>query len=144
MRIAIFVVCDRNGATPVTLTRDEPVAHFVSGLRGAVEVAVDEFGFDDGEIELFGKFTVAVVVGRDCHNSAGTVAGQNIVGDVNGDFLLGGRIDGVGAGENAGFLFVLLAFDFGFLEGVLFVLRDGVAGVVGDEEIEAGVFGSDY
>ena len=144
MRIAVFVISDRNRAAPVTLTGNEPVSHAISDFGGAVKVAVDELGFDDGEIELFGKFTVAVVVGGNRHDGAGAVAGQNIVGDINRYLLLGGGVDGVGTGKDAGFLFVFLAFDFRFFEGVLFVLRNGVAGVVGDEEIKAGVFGSDH
>ena len=144
VRIAFFVVSDRNRTTPVALARDKPVTHAVSDLGSAVEVAVNKFGFDDGEIELFGKFTVAVVVGGNCHDGAGAVAGENVIGDVNGDFLLGGGINSVGAGEDTSLFLVFLAFDFGFFQCVLLVFIDGVASVVSDEKTEVGVFGSDY
>ena len=92
VRIAVFVISDRNGTAPVALAGDQPVAHAVSNLRGAVEVAVDEFGLDYGEIEFLGEFTIAVVVGGNRHDGAGAVAGKNVIGDVDGDFFLGGRI----------------------------------------------------
>ena len=144
VRIAVFVVSDRNGAAPVALAGDQPVAHAVSDFRSTVEVAVDEFGLDDGEVEFLGEFAVAVIVGGNRHDGAGAVASKNVIGDVDGDFLLSSRIYRIGAGEDSSLFFVFLAFDFGFFQGVLLVFNNCVAGVVGDEIVEAGVFGGDY
>ena len=53
------------------------------------------------------KSKVAAVVGGNCHNGTGTVAGQHIVADVDGYPLAGQGVDGIGASENAADLFDL-------------------------------------
>ena len=65
------------------------------------------FGMDndaDGQIELAGKFKVALVVGRHRHHGAGAVAHQHVIGNPDRDMLTGSRVDRVSAGEYAGFL----------------------------------------
>ena len=144
MRIAVFIVSDRNGAAPVALAGNEPIAHTIGDFRGAVEITVDKLGLDDGEVEFLGKLTVAVIIGRDGHDGAGAVAGEDVIGDVDWDLLFSGGVNGVRASEDAGLFFILLAFDFGFFEGGEFVGENLFAGVVGQEIFEARVFWGDY
>ena len=47
MRIADFVVSDRDRTAPIALARDEPVAHLVRDLFLAVGVFWNEVGFYD-------------------------------------------------------------------------------------------------
>ena len=56
------------------------------------------------------------------HDGAGAVAGEDVIGNPDGNFLSINRIDGVSAGEHAGFLLgqfspfeIGLLGDFGFV-----------------------------
>ena len=59
-----------------------------------------------GQVELLGEFKVTIIVRWDRHDRAGSVAGQNVVGDPNGNRACVDRIDGVGAGKDTRFYFV--------------------------------------
>ena len=114
---------------------------------GAVELAgVDELAFAviaavgivtalgllnhllDWQVKLLGELKVAFIVTRNGHNRAGAVAHEDVVGHPNRNRLTGGGVDGVTAGEDAGFGFVLLAFNLGFLEGSFAILVNLGAG----------------
>lgn len=140
--VTVFVVSYWDGAAPVALARDEPVAHAVGGFGSAERFFWDFGDFYYWQVELFGELAVAIVAGGDSHDGAGAVAHENVIGDPDGDFFAGGGVGGVGAGEDAGFFFVFLAFDFGFFDGRFAVLFDGFAGFVGDEGFDEGMFGS--
>ena len=58
---------------------------------------------DDRQIELRGELEIARVVRRHGHDRAGAVAGENVVGNPDRNLLAVDGIDGVGAGEDAGF-----------------------------------------
>ena len=84
-----------------------PLLHLLDGSERLRLFEPFRGGTDDrpnGQLELLGKFKVALVMRRHRHDSAGTVADENIVGDPNWDLLLADRVDGKGAGEDAGFL----------------------------------------
>ena len=56
----------------------------------------------DRQVERLGELEVALVVAGDGHDRAGAVAHQHVVGDPDRDRLAVHRVDGVGAGEDAG------------------------------------------
>src|SRR5712692_9613885 len=58
---------------------------------------------NDGQIELCGELEITSVVTRHGHDCAGSVAGQDVVSDPNGDPLVVDWIDGISTGENTGF-----------------------------------------
>ena len=140
VRSAVFIVGDRNRTAPVALARDKPVAHAVRNFFLSGERVGDMSDFNDREGELFGKLAVAVVFGRNGHNSAGAVARENVVGDPDGEFFASDGIFGVGASKDAGFFFVFLAFDFGFFKRRFDVIFDSGFGVWGGEGFSEGVF----
>ena len=86
---------------------------------------------------------IAFVVGGDGHDGAGAVAGEDVVGDPDGDAYVVDRVDGIRAGEDAGFFFrgvLTVAVGFGgggfdvvFDVGALFGSGDG-----GDERMLGG------
>ena len=87
----------------------------------------------DGQVEGLGEGVVALVVSGDGHDGAGSVAGQDVVGDPDGDVLAVDGILGVGADEDPG---LLLAFG---LPGTLALAGSGVdIGVHGGPGIVAG------
>ena len=61
----------------------------------------------DGQAELAGEVKVALVVRGHGHDRAGAVAHQHVVGDPDRDALAVDRVDGVGAGEDAGLFLVV-------------------------------------
>ena len=71
--------------------------------RGAVRTGDDA---PDLQAVLAGEGEVALVVRRHGHDGAGAVAHQHVVGDPDGDALAVDRVDGIGAGEDAGLLLV--------------------------------------
>jgi len=81
--------------------------------------------FHDGKMEHLGKFPVAGIVGRHCHDRSGTVGNQYIVGDVDGDLFAVDGIDGHNAFNlHAGFFF----HQFGALKIRLFGCRFLISG----------------
>jgi len=64
---------------------------------------------EDGEVEFGGEGEVAVVVGGDGHDGSGAVAHHDVVGDPDGDWFVIDWVDGEGAGEDAGFVFIEIA-----------------------------------
>ena len=91
----------------------------VDGFAGAgVGLLLDVPAGDDladGQAEGAGELPVALVVRGHGHDRAGAVAGQHVVGDPDGDLLAVDRVDGVGAGEDAGlFLGQVGALELGF------------------------------
>ena len=71
----------------------------------------------DGEAEMLGKGVVAGVVGRNGHNGACAVAGQNVVAHPYRNGVSGERVDGIRAGEHTGYAAVGYAFALGTLFG---------------------------
>lgn len=140
MRVAVLIVSDRNWAAPVALARNQPVAHFISRFLFTIGVKRNKIGFNDWEIEFFGEFAVAVVIGRDGHNRASSVASEDVVGDPDWDFFFCGWVDRVRAGKDASFFFIFLAFDFGFFQSFVAVLVDDAASVFGYEFWDERVF----
>ena len=76
------------------------LAYGGEGEFGAFFRAFDDLA--DGDVELSGKFEVAVVVGGDGHDGAGAVAHEDVVGDPDGDFLAVERVNAVSARGYAG------------------------------------------
>jgi len=64
---------------------------------------------------MLGKGVVATVVGRHCHDGAGAIACQYILGNPNGDGFAGEWVDGIRAGEDTGHLSVGHAVKLGTL-----------------------------
>ena len=58
----------------------------------------------DGDAELAGEGEVALVVAGHRHDGAGAVAGEDVVGDPDGDALAVDGVDGVGTEGHAGLL----------------------------------------
>ena len=52
------------------------------------------------QVKSLGKGIVAAVVRRNSHDGAGTVAGEHVFGNPDGNLLLGQRVEGVRAGED--------------------------------------------
>ena len=70
---------------------------------------------NDRQIKFLGKLKIALVMRRHGHDRAGAVAGENVVGNPDRNFLAVDGIDGVSAGEHAGFFFGQFgAFEIGF------------------------------
>src|SRR5580698_6999458 len=62
------------------------------------------------------------------HDGTGAIAGQNIVGNPDGNFFVVNRIDGISAGEYASFILGQLGtFQIGFFGDVRLVFCDGIA-----------------
>jgi hypothetical protein len=77
------------------------------------------------QIEFGGKLEVACVVRWHGHDGAGTVAGEDVIRDPDGNFFTVDRIDGISAGENAGlFLGQFSTFQVGLLCDFDFVFCD--------------------
>ena len=72
----------------------------------------DHFG--DRQAELKSELPVPLVMTRHCHDGAGTVPEQHVVGDEHRNLLAIDRIGGVAAQEHARLGLVLLAFEVGF------------------------------
>ena len=93
------------------------------------------------QLELFGEFVVALVVGRDGHYGARTVARQDVIGNPDWDLGLGNRVYGVSPGEDPGLVAVsFLTFDVRFGLGRPRVLGDGVFLVTGRQDGHQRVF----
>ena len=75
--------------------------------------------FNDRKFELGCKLKVALIMSRNCHDCTFAVSHQDVVRNPDWDFLLSNRIDCITTSKYASFLFVLLAFDFRFLDSVL-------------------------
>ena len=60
---------------------------------------------DNFQSELARKFEISRVVPRHAHNRARAVTEQNIIGGPDRNFFIVYRVDRIGAGEDAGFLF---------------------------------------
>ena len=58
------------------------------------------------QVILLGKGKIALIVCRHRHNGAGAVSHEHVVGDPNRNPFVIDWIDGIRAGENAGFLFI--------------------------------------
>ena len=113
------------------------------GLDVVVGGALHDFG--DVEVEGFGEGVVARVVRGHGHDGAGAVAHHHVVGDPHGDGLAVDGVDGVGAGEDAGFFFaVVAAVDARFFGGLLAVGVDGRALVGGGEVFDQRVLGGEH
>ena len=65
----------------------------------------------DGQGKLLRELEIALVVTRYAHHGTGAVFHQHVVGDPDRDRLTRGRVDGDGAGEDAGLLLVHLPRD---------------------------------
>ena len=97
------------------------------GLLGVVDAVGRLHDLDALETEGLGELEVAGIVGRDGHDRAGAVAGEYVVRDEHRDLRARKRIDGVGTGEDAGLLLVLLAFEIALRRNGLAVRVDRLA-----------------
>ena len=88
----------------------------------------------DGQVKGLGEVEVALVMGRDGHDGARAVVGQDIVGGPDGQLFAVERVGRVAAGEDAGlFAFGGLALDFGERLDLFPVGVQGGRVLVGDE-----------
>ncbi len=95
----------------------------------------------DGQVIFLGKGKVALIAAGDGHDRAGAVGHQHVIGNPDGDALLIDRVDGVSAGEDAGFfLFGGEAVDFRLAGGLLDVGGDGGPLLRGGQLIDQRVF----
>ena len=60
-------------------------------------------GADDRQVECLRKIPIALVLARHGHDRPRAVTHEYVVGDPDGDWLLGGGVRGVKAGEHPGF-----------------------------------------
>ena len=80
----------------------------------------------DGQVEFRGELQIALVVRGHGHDRAGAVAGQDVIGDPDGNLLAVDRVDAHSAGEDAGFFLRQFgAFQVAFLGDLRLVCRDG-------------------
>ena len=71
-----------------------------------------------GRLNFGGELKIARVMRRHGHDGAGAIAGENVIGNPDGNFLAVDRIDGVSAGEHAGFFLGQFgAFEVAFARG---------------------------
>ena len=90
------------------------------GVNQAVPIGMDHD--HDRQVELTRKFEIALVMRGNCHNRAGAVTHQHVVGDPNRDMLTRSGVDGIAAGEDAGFLARdRFALDVGLAFGLLLI-----------------------
>ncbi|OPZ01974.1 MAG: hypothetical protein BWZ11_01278 [Bacteroidetes bacterium ADurb.BinA395] len=68
---------------------------------------------------MFGKSVVSAVVRRNSHNSPCSVTGKHIIGNPNGNFFPGNRMNGIRTGKNSRNTPICQAFTFCTLFGVL-------------------------
>ena len=88
----------------------------------------------DRQVEGPGEVEVALVVGRDGHDGARAVVGQDVVGGPDGQLLAVERVDRVAAGEDAGLLALGgLAFDLGQRLDLFAVGVQGGGVLLGDQ-----------
>ena len=59
---------------------------------------------DDRQCEFHRKLVITLIMGRDGHDGACAVSGEDVVGDPDGDLLTVHGIDRMGAGEDSGLL----------------------------------------
>ena len=124
----------------------------VDGRAGTcVGLAVEIFGgldgAGDGEVECFGKVPVALVLTWDGHDGAGAIAHEDIIGSPDLDGFAGDGVFGVEPEVDAGFVFILLAFDVRTITGGFDIFDEGfdiqVRRAHVDGELDDGVFGGD-
>ena len=72
---------------------------------------------DNREVEVTSESIVAAVVGRHCHNCAGTVSSENVVADVDRNLLSGNGIYSIRTAEHTRHFLVDHSFAFGFALG---------------------------
>ena len=76
-------------------------SHFI-GIDQVITIRVDHDL--DRQSVLARELKVALVMGWHCHDGAGAVAHQHVICDPDRDMLTGSGVDGIPAGEYAGFL----------------------------------------
>ena len=74
------------------------VGEVVAGFRQRLD------GVDDRQAELDGEIVIALIAARHCHDRAGAVVHEHVVGGEQRQLSAGDRVDGVQAGEQAGLL----------------------------------------
>ena len=74
------------------------VGEVIAGFRQRLD------GVDDRQAELDGEIVIALVAARHCHDRAGAVVHEHVVGGEQRQLSAGDRVDGVQAGEQAGLL----------------------------------------
>ena len=100
--------------------------------------------FDNRQIEFFGEFPVARVVGGDGHNGARAVAHQHVVGHPDWNQCAVDGIFGVAAREDARFLFGQFgAVQIGFHRSLTAIFFNGGALLVGCNLLNHRVLGGD-
>ena len=119
------------------------------GSVAGVGLAGEVFGrFDranDRQVEDLGEFPVAFVLSGNCHDRPGAVADQHVIGDPDRDLLVVDRVDGVGAGEDAGLLLGQVgAVEVALGGGLGLVGGDRLALEVGRQAFDERVFGSNH
>ena len=157
---SVFHVYHGDGFTPISLSREEPIAKFIGNLVGPlahldepvrdglsgliVSKTIGKFGvdvpslsfvgrladiaFDDldhGDVMLFGEFIVTLIVGGNGHDGACGIGREDIVPDIDRDFLPVDGIDGIRAEEDSRlFLASVRSFHVRFLGAGLDVRLD--------------------
>ena len=100
--------------------------------------------FNNREFKLSCEFKVALVAGRHSHNGTGTITKQDVISDPDLHELASSWVNSVRTGKDASLFFILLAFDFGFLNRILAVFFDGFLGVFRDEFRDNRMLWSDH
>ena len=73
------------------------------------------------------KFMITLIVGGDGHDRSGAIAGENIIGNPDGDLLPVDRIQCIGSGKDAGlFLGEISAFQVALAGAGLLVGSDSL------------------
>ncbi len=97
---------------------------------------------DNRQVEFAGESIVAAVVGRNCHDSSGSVAGKHVVAYPNWNLFARERVDGVGTGEHSGYFLVDHALALRLVADALLILLDCCALLGSSDHIDIFAFGS--
>ncbi len=111
MRIAVFVVRNRDRTTPISLTRNQPIPHFISRFRRAKLPKITKFSLHNRQVELLRKFSVALVHCRHRHNCPCAIPRQHIIRHPNRDFFFRRRINRIRARKYARFFLIFLSLN---------------------------------
>ena len=117
----------------------------VAQVSLAFEVRRRLHGTHDRQSVGLGEFPVPLVLGGHCHDGAGAVGGEHVVGHPDGNLLAGRRIDRVAAGEDAGLLLLKIrALELALGGGGRAIVFHLLALLVGGDGIHQRMFGRQH
>ena len=92
-----------------------------------------------------GEFEIALIVRGHRHDGARAIGDHDVIRDPNGYGFIIDRVDGIGAGEDAGsFPMFQHAFDFGLQRGLAHIFVDGCALLRCGDDVDQIVLGRQH